>query len=79
MTWSEIDDILNYGSKEEMEKLKCPSCNGNIIYKLDISRLRISCVKCNEVYYDTGAYHANCVKYYGREYLFGSGQKEEVL
>ena len=70
MTWSEIDDILNYGSKEEMEKLKCPSCNGNIRYSIDKSMLRIRCVQCNEALYDTGACYANCSKYFGKEHLF---------
>lgn len=30
MDWYDVDDILYYGTKEEISNLKCPACGGKI-------------------------------------------------
>lgn len=48
MTWDDIEEILCYGSEEEIKALKCPNCGGDI-YHIFGSGLEYGCKKCGRV------------------------------
>ena len=47
-SWEDVDDILYDGTPEEISRVYCPDCKGNIIY--DYSKashiMNIRCTKC---------------------------------
>ena len=52
MSWYDVEEILLDGSKEEIEKVKCPDCGGPLQIRFSFSEksgkgtLRIYCEKC---------------------------------
>ena len=70
MDWFDIDDVLYEGTKTEMEKLRCPQCNGSFSYSYHNGRFVKKCPTCGEIHIESGAPTPNCVKYFGTEYTF---------
>ncbi len=68
MDWSQIDDILAFGSKKEIDALLCPDCGGVIEYSMDVDMLRCKCKSCGAGCGNTGATEFNCVKIYGHKH-----------
>lgn len=68
--WDDISIILYEGSKEEIEKLKCPICGGKISYSFNLE-VGSNMIKCNGSCGMVSRGHndiddiPNCVKYFG--------------
>ena len=72
MDWYDVEDILFDGSKEEMSKLKCPDCKGNIhvIYSEKVNSMQITCNKCGAIERLYGVDTPNCYLFFGNEKIF---------
>lgn len=48
MSWDEIEDIIFKGSKENIDKLMCPECGGQLIvnYSTATNSLEVKCKHC---------------------------------
>lgn len=51
MTWSDIEDALFDGTKEQIEGLCCPDCGEKITYEYlaSIKQLNIACRQCGKI------------------------------
>jgi len=57
--WDDVDDILHCGTREEIDAIKCPECDGELEYTYipEIRYMEISCkgscgtnIRCHKVY-----------------------------
>lgn len=64
MDWSDVDDILYDGEKEEIMRLKCPDCGGRIhyVYYPEGKELEVSCKSCGYFSRSHGGPVPNCYK-----------------
>lgn len=70
MDWLDVSDILYDGKKEEISKLRCPDCGGNIAYEYepDVDVFKVVCKKCGYMSKENGAPEPNCSKFFGAKY-----------
>lgn len=68
MDWSKVDDILAFGTKEDIDALTCPDCGGQLEYELDIDTLKCKCKACGAMCGNTGATEFSCIKIYGSKH-----------
>lgn len=70
MDWYDVDDVLYDGTKEEISKLKCPDCGGNIKYSYTKSCecFTISCKSCGHLSISHGSPTPNCYLFFGEEH-----------
>lgn len=67
MDWLDVNDVLYDGKKDEIAKLRCPDCGGNIEYEYerDIAVFKVMCPECGYVSKENGAPEPNCAKIFG--------------
>lgn len=70
MNWDDVDDVLYDGKKEDIARLKCPECGGNITFRFnDKPRIfEVSCKKCCSFRKGNGGPKPNCAVLYGDNY-----------
>ena len=71
-SFNDIEDILFHGTKEEMEQLTCPICNGALFYDSnELKSFRIQCTKCSSrVKMSKLSRRPNCFDIYGSSHIF---------
>ena len=71
MTWYDIENILFDGTKENIEKLRCPECGGKISFSCSMkyARFVLRCNSCGYLSVSHGFYATpNCCSIFGDEY-----------
>ena len=69
-----IDDVIDTlfdGNKEDIQKIKCPDCNGTISYSLsnDIESMTVRCLDCGKsVHMGKLTEKPNCFDFFGFEH-----------
>ena len=71
MEWQEIEDDLFDGTIEEMNKIICPECRGNIRFEYNEGNFKIECISCHTTVKMYKAPIPNCVEHFGNEYTIG--------
>lgn len=77
MDWYDIEDILYDGTKEEIEKLRCPDCGGNISFSCSIKykRFVLKCDSCGYLSISNGFLkEPNCYKFFGEKSTFSNSK-----
>ena len=71
MTWYDVDDILYEGTEEQIKKLKCPDCGGNISYKYaeNTATFEVRCEKCGYLSRSSGSPKPNCAEILGEKFV----------
>ena len=69
MDWYDVNDVLYDGTKEEINKLKCPTCGGKIGFSFFKGRFEKKCLNCGATEVDDGSPIPNCVKFFGEKHV----------
>ena len=58
MNWDDLEDILYYGTENEINGVLCPECGGELIteYYPETRNVEIFCEKCGTFIRDHGAH-----------------------
>jgi len=79
--WYDVDDVLFFGSKEDILNLCCPDCGGEIEYSgsEEYSAIGIKCSSCG---YGSRAHkipeNISCFKYFGENYRIPLREQKAV-
>lgn len=71
MDWDDVDNILFEGGKAEIDRLRCPDCQGQLAYHFnpEFGSFKVSCLKCKTF---TSAHKMQdkpkCVELYGNDH-----------
>ena len=51
MDWDDVEDVLFYGSAEEIEKVRCPDCRSKLEYEYypTTNSYKVRCASCGVV------------------------------
>lgn len=75
MDWDDVDEVLFYGTKEQIDSVRCPDCGGRLSFHFSESELSFN-VKCLDCGIWTRGCKAQskprCAEIYGNKAVLGS-------